>query len=263
MLIDFLTVSYLSTTKRLTALFDAEEITYDLLWTLFRPNTTVYTTCIGSGKPRCVRYVSGEEKSTSNGLEYFCLDCVYVDYDGKILGEATTQLGVQKFRGTKKIHSLESFPLSWHPDRDRVAKYLMTCGQKFLSLQGVHHRQYHGNAFYMKKGQPMRMPVHGRVMVDAQYFEEANPNHCKPQVEQSVPSRSFIPGMCYVWTDEDMKSKSARVKSNGTTDVHVSGEDLLLCSPTVPGFSYAKKMWGTQYQSDPGSWLDAWELTIA
>lgn len=263
MLADFLDVSYASTTKRLDALLEGGEITYDLLWTLFKPNTNVYTTCTGSGKPRCVRYVSGEEKTTSNGLEYFCLDCVYMDYDGKILGEATVQLAVQKFRGAKKVESLEAFPLAWHPHTDHMTEYLTACGRKFLSLQGVHHRRYNGSAYYKKDGQLVKIPVIGRVMVDAKYFEEANPNHSKAQVEQSGPPHAFIPGMCYVLGDEDLKSKSARVQSNGTNDAHIFDEDLLLCSPTVPGFSYAKKIWGTHHQLDGESYLCSWQLTFA
>jgi uncharacterized protein DUF7025 len=31
-----------------------EIIIYGLLWALFKPSTLVYTTCLGTGKPRCV-----------------------------------------------------------------------------------------------------------------------------------------------------------------------------------------------------------------
>ena len=54
LLIDFITTTYEPTTQRLLSLLDNEEITYDLLWALFKPNSRVYTTCFGSGKPRCV-----------------------------------------------------------------------------------------------------------------------------------------------------------------------------------------------------------------
>jgi hypothetical protein len=62
LLVDFIKVTYASTTERLTALLKDHEITYDLLWALFKPNIVVYTTYYGTGKPRCVRYYFREER---------------------------------------------------------------------------------------------------------------------------------------------------------------------------------------------------------
>ena len=62
LLIDCVKKVYVSTTQRLLPLLKHGEITYDLLWALFKPNTPVYTTCFGTKKPRCVTYDSGEEK---------------------------------------------------------------------------------------------------------------------------------------------------------------------------------------------------------
>ncbi|KAI9726527.1 MAG: hypothetical protein M1835_003773, partial [Candelina submexicana] len=185
LLVNFVKTTYSSTTKRLIALLENHEITYDLLWALFKPNTVVYTTCFGTGKPRCVRYDFGEERTTSNGVEYFHLECRYVDFDGKVFGETSIELAIVKFRGTKRINSLDAFPLEYHPSKDEVKANLVECGHKFVSLMGVHHRQYRGDAFYMRKGQPIKVPVNSRVMIDAVYFQEANPNYTRPRINES------------------------------------------------------------------------------
>jgi hypothetical protein len=43
-------------------LLEKREIIYDLLWAFFKPNIVVYTTCVGTGKLRYVKYNFGEER---------------------------------------------------------------------------------------------------------------------------------------------------------------------------------------------------------
>ena len=87
-MVDFIKTAYESTTQRLLSLLENEEITNDLLWALFKPNSKVYTTCFGTGKPRCVICDGGEENETDYGVKYYNMECRYLDYDGKVFGEA-------------------------------------------------------------------------------------------------------------------------------------------------------------------------------
>ena len=41
-------------------------------------------------------------------------------------------------------------------------------------------------------------------------------------------------------------NQSHQVKSNGKDPAEMTEDDLILCSPTVPGFSYGNKIWGEQ-----------------
>ena len=59
LLLDFIKTAYASTTERLGPLLEKGQITYELLWTLFKPNTLAYTKCFGTGQPRCVKYDKG------------------------------------------------------------------------------------------------------------------------------------------------------------------------------------------------------------
>src|SRR4051812_19538485 len=67
LLVDCIKKTYSTIGNRLSALLKNGEITYDLLWALFKPHTSVFTTCPGSEQPRCVEYVCGEEQKTSQG----------------------------------------------------------------------------------------------------------------------------------------------------------------------------------------------------
>ena len=95
-----------------------------------------------------------EQVTMDNGMEYFHLECHYVDFDGKAFGETSVALAILKFRGIKRINTLDAFPLEYHSNKTRVKANLAECGRKFVSLMGVHHRQYRGDAFYMRKGKP-------------------------------------------------------------------------------------------------------------
>jgi len=246
LLVDLVKKTYASTTKRLTALLEGHEITYDLLWALFKPNMVVYTTCYGTGKPRCVKYHFGEERTMDNNVEYFHLECHYVDFDGKASGETSIELAIMKFRGTKRISSLDAFPLEYHPNKNEMKAHLVECGRKFVSLMGVHHRQYRGDAFYMRKGKPIKVPVNSRIMIDSVFFQEANPNYTRPSINQTANQDSSDEAWTIFWSEDRSTNRSDQVKSIGKDPTEMDEDDLVLCSPTVPGFSYGNKLWGKQ-----------------
>ena len=107
---------YRSITERLVPLLKEGKITYDLFRALFKANSYVISTCAGSGDPRCLRYDTGEEKKTDQGVEYFELQCEYLDSDGKVFGTVLAKLPIEKFRGARQIHNLNVFPLSLSSD---------------------------------------------------------------------------------------------------------------------------------------------------
>jgi hypothetical protein len=248
-LLEFIKKTYQSTTEHLNALLEKREITYDLLWALFKPNAIVYTTCVGTGKPRCVKYNFGEERKQMNGVEYFHIGCHYLDSDGKVFGEVSTALGIEKFRGTMRINSLGAFPLLYHQKEEHTRAYLDKCGRKFLKLMKVHHCRYQGMAFYIKKNRPVKLFVNSRIIVDAAYFQEANPNYAKASIDESNKKSSSIDGWMIFGDKDDSKKSSDSVKSNGMKPSDVKGDDLLTCSPTVLGFSLGIKMWGKRLTS--------------
>src|SRR5271168_3312386 len=48
--------------------------------------------------------------------------------------------------GTVKIDSLDAYPLKFHPDKKGLCEAIMKQGKKWVSLIGVHHKQFDGIA---------------------------------------------------------------------------------------------------------------------
>ncbi|KAL5313337.1 hypothetical protein ACEPPN_019070 [Leptodophora sp. 'Broadleaf-Isolate-01'] len=167
LLLDFIRAAYASTTEHLGPLLEKHQITYDLLWTLFKPNTLAHTKCFGTGQLRCVKYEFGEEKTANGGIKYFYVKARYLDFDGKVFGETSSEHTIEIFRGAKQITALEIFPLKYHRNER----------QKFLSLMDVHLCENKGKGFYIEKDRVVEIPIESRAVVDAAYFREENPNY--------------------------------------------------------------------------------------
>jgi hypothetical protein len=246
LLLVFIRTTYASTTERLGPLLAKHQITYELLWTLFKPNTLAYTKCFGTDQPRCVKYEFGERKKIKDGVEYFHVKARYLDFDGKLFGETSSEHAIKKFRGAKAITSLELFPLKYHPGEKHMRAHLSEHGRKFLSMMEIHLCEYEGKAFYIEKGRVVEIFIKSRVVVDAAYFREENPNYTRPSIKESnraPPPPSGWTVINLVDFDE-IDEEFSLVKDNGTDPLEVEGDDLLICSPTLPGFSLGNSRWG-------------------
>ncbi len=243
LLVDFIKTTYHSTAQRLLSLLENDEITYDLLWALFTPNSTAYTSCFGTDKPRCVIYDAGEEQETSNGLKYYKMECRYLDYDGQVFGEASINLAIVKFRGKRRINTLNAFPVRYHPDERGMKAGLVECGRKFVSMLGAHHRHCRGTASYMKDGEPVKVSVDSRVMLDAAFFRKMNPNYTRPQPHELVRKKMDNDGYFDAFSESSSERTLDQIKGNGVEPTKIEEKDLLICCPTVPGFGLGDKTW--------------------
>jgi len=245
LLVNFIKSKYASTISRLISLLKNDEITYDLLWILFKPNTIVYIICLDIEKPLCFRFDMGEEKTTANRVTYFHMECRYLDSDGLVFGEVWTALGVGKFAGVKRIVTLDAFPLEYHPRRSEMRASLIERGRRFVSLLGVQYLQYHGNAFFMEKGEVVEVPVKSRIMVDAAFFRENNSNYVRPRISGLIERHPLSAGW-YNFEPEKL------VKSNDAEPSQMNEDALLLCSSTVRGWSFGNKLWRELFLSLAG-----------
>ncbi len=262
---DYLKSAYADTTQSMLSLLSTGYITYDRLWTFFRPNALVYTTCSGTHKPRCVRYNFGEEKKTMAGAKYWSLDCSYLDFNGEDLGLFPLELKIAKFPGAKRINALTAFPLQYHAEVTKVRADLLGCGRKFMNLRSGHHRYCNGSAFYMRDGERVEVRIDGRIMVDAACFRKMNPNYFRPTVidfDHGIDLSAYLEPFDYASSDEASSGASSDSASIATSfelasetspdqpegsvveQAETTDEYLLICCPTVPGFSLKDKLWG-------------------
>jgi hypothetical protein len=240
LLVKFIEKAYMSTSQQLEVLLKHHEITYELLWALFKPNMILYTTCPGTRKPRCVKYDFGEERKLNNGMIYYSMQCRYLDFDGKAFGEVLTELPIFKFRGTQRINTLRCFPLQFHPDKGSTMTNLIKCGRRFVSMMDPHHCHCRGDAFFMQDDRLFQVSVDCRIMVDAAFFHKSNPNYSRPRIIEPVEAIDigFLFG-----SSGNFITKPDNVTSTGKEPTELKEDELIICCPTLKGFSFGDKLW--------------------
>ncbi|KAJ6039290.1 uncharacterized protein N7446_014038 [Penicillium canescens] len=219
LLIDHLKHAHTSTLQRLESMLQYGHITYDLLWALFKPGCHVYTTCIGTKEPRCVRFDAGEEM-TQNDETWWNLECRFFDYDGVKFGEAGMFLRLAKFRGSKPIESLEAFPLRYHPRHGQRQRVLY------------------------EQGKAIKVNVNSRVGVDAAFFHEMQPNYSRPSLRDlAVKEKDGIAVINIgAMLKEDREREKERMQGDGVDAQKLSETDFLVACPTVCCFSFKEKI---------------------
>lgn len=188
-----------------------------------------------------MKYEFGEEKTANSGIKYFHIKARYLDFDGKVFRETLSEYAIEIFRGAKQITELEVFPLKYHLSERQVRAHLTECGRKFLSIMDVHLCEYKGKGFYIEKDRVVEIPIESRVVVDAAYFREENPNYARPSIKNSDKGS---PAGWDVIDFDDAEEVSALAKNNGMDSSEATRDDLLICSATVPGFSLGDRRWG-------------------
>lgn len=274
----YVEAEFQSIDKQLCGLIQRNEIIYDLLWALFEPNVKVFTTCVGTDAPRYVLYNHHEEGEQLDGSKFLCLETRFLETNGKFFGESTTRINIPFFQGAKRIDFLPAYPLQYHQDCDGIAQKLIENGRRFISLAGIHHRQYEGVAFYVNnKREIVKHHVDGRIMVDAVGFKEQNPGHPQPVVRKANPRQptptptgtvrtlprpsashpfDFQAPCLYDQPCDGVKMPLVQSVSHlpdfqapssdgtgllGSDSKELENEDLLICGPTVLGFCLSRK----------------------
>ena len=206
-------------------------------------------TCPGTKKPRCIKYDFGEERATSDRVVYFHIKGRYIGFNGKVFGEVPINTGILKFRGSKPINSLDVFPLRYHENVGHIRAELVKYGQKFGSLKSVRHLQYSGTAFQVVRGEAVATSISSRIMVDAAQFRKINPNYARPSIIRAANSRWHDSNPVDLWFDDGgppPPPPSPRADQVKVDDVDVDMQDednLIICSPTVLGYSLNDKLW--------------------
>lgn len=167
-LLNFIRQEYTETFEELNSLLSHDEITFDLLWALFKPRTILYAPCPVTGSPRALRVRNVEvcQRVTpgappvagggGDGPRFWAVDAEYVDYNAvyttsggqpKFGYARLLNLEVPMFAGTEKITSLPFYPMAYYPGAEELGLRLVERGKRWVELQGVHHLFYDGTGF--------------------------------------------------------------------------------------------------------------------
>ena len=118
-------------------------MTFDYLWTLFKPGDVLL--CKMDGKDMMVKLQSSGY-STSAGRKSFYLASKYVDWGGFMFGYASHTISIHPFQGTKPVTQLEAYPATFNPHFEDIKHQLINRGKRFETLQGYHYKAYDGLA---------------------------------------------------------------------------------------------------------------------
>ena len=214
-------------------------MSYEYLWTIFRPGATVYAPVFG--QPRAFELKNYAYSCDPPGL---VLTTEYVDFDGEDMGTRNSQRFVPAFAGAQKISDLSAFPIDWHPEQDEVRAELVERGRRWEQLAGMNFRHYRGVALeYGGDCGPSRYSIDGRVVIDTKTYHRMNTN----LAFNVNPFKS----------NKDKKSTRKRIQqyNNGDTETldlvpqqkleiePLTDEQCLIASSMVRGFSFSDKRW--------------------
>lgn len=274
-LVKYLDTDYAEIKKALHAMLNSNTITFDLMWALFKPNTIAYASTYGSeDEPRAFKVDSVTKYSSIFDGESYRIKGRYLNYDGKHFGMVSMVEAIDAFKGSRKITSLECYPLHHHRDAEDVRVKLIERGRKFASLKGQNYKYHQGMAFCRKEQGVAKINVNGRVMVDPTTHSRINPNYPVDRIRRNqddggnaniVDDDEDDEGPILVSyerrlaTDPNGKQYTVRVKvdkhGNEIQDETMDGlltdpaeraftdEELTIASPVVRGFAFNEKMW--------------------
>ncbi|KAL4992734.1 hypothetical protein BDW68DRAFT_183952 [Aspergillus falconensis] len=215
-LVKYLDTDYAETKKTLYPLLEANTITFDLLWALFKPNTIAYAPTYGNqDEPRAFKVEYAVKESSFMKGQWYNIEGRYLEYDGKTFGMGTMEAVVESFKGARKITSLGCYPLRYHRDADDVRAKLIERGKKFVSLKGMNYRFHKGMAFYKKKRTVIKVNINGRVMIDPAIHRRINPNYPISTVRPKDPdllddSDDETDGGCCCMSGSDSNQSNAQ-----------------------------------------------------
>jgi hypothetical protein len=207
-------------------------VSYEHLWTIFKPGQLVFAT--RGGQPcaftlQSYQYVCGQ----CPGLQ---LSVEYVDYDGDDFGKRYCVLLIPMFSGARPIASLNALPLAMHSDPEAINRMLIARGRVWESLAGQNFRQYKGVAMDARGN---RYNIDGRVMIDTHTFHRIEPN----SVFQVSAFPKIGAGKRKQSPDDDDYDEYDVLVGDLTTGklAPLTDEQCLLASPLVRGYSLTEK----------------------
>jgi hypothetical protein len=212
---------------------DSKAISYEHLWTIFKPGSIVYARFLGQHrafKLDSFEYVGGDEPGLNVSVDF-------VDYDGEKFGTRATAFRIPKYSGTMHCDQLNIMPLELHPSEDKVRQYLLARGRRFEELTGQKFMHYSGVAVKKKKCGYERFNLTGRVMIDCKTYHRLDPNDAFTVTEtaRSEGAKRL----------RELRKYNSGVADDGFTNGNVNDElldeDRLLTNATVRGFAFTDK----------------------
>ncbi|KAL1604847.1 hypothetical protein SLS60_004387 [Paraconiothyrium brasiliense] len=213
---------------------------FDSLWMTFRPGDLLYHNRNGEGQICRLKYMrmQTDARKPLRYAKYWYLSCEIINCDGEDFIYSWDHTRIFAYDGYRPVSDLNILPLRFHKDQMSIRESLLVRGKTFLSFVGVHHRNYHGAARFIKddeddsieddeydsykaKKNYETIQADGRVIVDCEEYT----SNIDGSIGEHLPGSKLISG-----------------KEKGYEKL--CDDDILICSPEVAGFSLQHRRWG-------------------
>ena len=203
----------------LSTLVPAGEITWNLLWTIFKPNTfaTHFHELTEQQMVVLTRWTDVEKRC--NGT-FFRIACDVINDDGNSFGLAKKMFEIKEFEGATKISNLQIFPITYNTDKNKILEHARARAKRFVKMVGHQYMEITGSAMReirSSRHEPreVRFFSFGKMIVDPKSF------------------RLFVPDADY---NVAVYQSLERTK--------LDDEQLAICTPIVFGYCFGVKQWG-------------------
>ncbi|OAQ80029.1 AAA family [Purpureocillium lilacinum] len=222
-LIDFINEEFRDTITEGDNLRDQGLMSYEHLWTIFKPGVLVYSTKLS--QPRGFELLSADY--VGGTCPGFQLSVEFVDFDGDEFGTRQANLKIPPFGGSAPIRGLNAIPLKCSPNEAVIRKRLIERGRRWEAHAGQHFRHYRGIALDV---QGNRYNVDSRVMIDARTFHRLEADYAFSVSSLSDGNND--------WSDDEAELIPTENKDSFPA---LTDEQCLMAASLVRGFSMTEK----------------------
>lgn len=214
-----------------------KSITWDKLWTLFPPGTTVYRENHNQHEAYKVLQYWYDTSDSGDKFPHFLVRVQFIDFDGDELGIRKTRIKIPKYTGSQDLADQEMMPLSLLDDADEMREALVKRGRKFESYIGQWFVNYEGTAlkYDPTSQQTLRFYASGRVMID-----------CKTVHRYGALYDSFSVSHMPKGDNKNYRVPKKVSKSKGASEAaraidKLSDDDVIYTNSVVRGYSFTNK----------------------
>ncbi|RMJ18365.1 hypothetical protein CDV36_001976 [Fusarium kuroshium] len=170
------------------------------------------------------------EKEFMGGL--VCILRVQVlDWNGKNFGYREKTWKIENFRGFRKATDLDAFPLTAHPEQEKLKQRLVDRGRAFEALCGQHIRNHHGLVHLESGWERKTIFISERIIVDANAFYRFQ--------HYSVPDLTELESVEVEQETDSSRGSNTRSQQKTT----LTEKQCMLAVPRVKGFTLNMKKW--------------------
>ncbi|KAJ6576060.1 P-loop containing nucleoside triphosphate hydrolase protein [Mycena vulgaris] len=237
-LLRFIETQFAGTIEQVNNLRPQNLISYETLWTLFRPGTIIHSKI--RGYDRSFKLYSYFTVPCGKDAGFYLIGN-FMDCDGENFGTRGERLKIAPFTGTTDITMLPTAPLELRGRKDEIRAALMKRGKRFQKMRGQCHGEYTGVAIEQRPDNDKKFNINSRVMVDGVSYNRICADYAWEASEDEAAAEALF------WAEDSLSAEeftafkaaqAAEKAARGLTD-----EELLLATNVIRGFSFAEKKW--------------------